>query len=60
MARGALGPMGRGGLHRCNRDADARSRENDLGEEVKARLRKEWGKLGGWRGSYPECEGLDL
>ena len=56
MARGALGPMGRGGLHHCNRDADARSRRNDLGGEVTARLREEWGKLGAWRGN----EGLGL
>jgi hypothetical protein len=43
-------------------DADAltRSRRNDLGGEVTARLREEWGKLGKWRGSYPDYEGLAL
>ena len=60
MARGALGPMGHGGLNHCNRDADARSRRNDLGEEVTALLGGEWGKLGYWRGSYPDYEGLRL
>ena len=41
-------------------DALTRSRRNDLGEEVKARLRDEWGKLGGWGGSFPDNEGLAL
>jgi hypothetical protein len=43
-------------------DADAltRSRGNDLGEEVTARLRGDWGKLGEWRGSYPDFKGLIL
>jgi hypothetical protein len=43
-------------------DADTRtwSRSNDLGEEVQARLRAEWGKLGEWRGDHPDYDGLDL
>jgi hypothetical protein len=43
-------------------DADAltRSRYNDLGWEVTSRLREEWGKLGEWRESFPDYEGLLL
>jgi hypothetical protein len=41
-------------------DADALCRINDLGEEVTARLREEWGKLGEFRGSFPDCYGLSL
>jgi hypothetical protein len=39
------------------------SRDNDdLGEEVQARLRAEWGRLGGWKGgaTYADHTGLDV
>jgi hypothetical protein len=41
-------------------DADALCRINDLGGEVTALLREEWGKLGEFRGSFPDCYGLSL
>jgi hypothetical protein len=43
-------------------DADARSRGNNLGEEVTARLRGDWSKLGGWnyKETLCDCTGLDL
>jgi hypothetical protein len=43
-------------------DALTRSRNNNLGEEVKALLRGEWGKLGEWRysGTLRDRTGLRL
>ncbi len=45
----------------CLEALTSRGRGNHVGEEVKARLRQEWGKLGEWRGSHPgDYGGLDL